>query len=99
MSELNRAYEFLQHYRDIADTDPHWYQVMANVLRGFGAESEEFWQLIMEGISDYPYYHDIYFAAALYYSPEWYGSQCNEYLRVVFRRFPGHHCSHESVQM
>ena len=72
-SELNRNFKHLEYYRYIAATDPQWHVIMANTLRGLGAESEEFWQHIKEGISDYPYYQEIYFAAAMYYSPRWYG--------------------------
>ena len=70
----HQAKDFLLKNKVIGSKDPHWYNVLANIYKGIGIDKDSYKELIDEGTNKYPYYYEIYFAAADYYSPRWHGS-------------------------
>ena len=71
---LINAKAFLEKYKKIADTDPHWYEVMADIATGLCVNRSEFQKIIDEGLEKEPLYYQLYFAAIDYYAPKWHGS-------------------------
>jgi hypothetical protein len=71
---LNNAKVFLEKHKAKASTDPHWYEVMADIANGLGMNSTEFQKIIEEGLKKEPLYYQLYFVAAHYFAPKWHGS-------------------------
>lgn len=59
----------------IAQSDPYWFIEMETVAIAQGWPDEEFTKLYREAIKEAPTYEWIYFTAANYYLPRWYGSK------------------------
>lgn len=71
---LGMAREHLVESAQGAGVDPHWYKVMLMIARGEGWSRERFRELLDEAVARYPYYHEIWYAAANFLMPRWYGS-------------------------
>lgn len=70
-SNLQMARKHMMHVKEIADYDPHWYVVMAEILKSSGVWEEEYMVVIDEGLSKFPSYYKLYFTALDYLSPRW----------------------------
>jgi hypothetical protein len=73
-SLADKALEYLREHKPIGILDPHYFNVLSNIYKAIGTEESAYWKDISEGINLYPYYSELYFAAADYYSPRWHGS-------------------------
>lgn len=71
---LMRARLYLEEHKNIAASDPHWYELMAKIAYGLSWPDAEFSQLISEALRREPLFYQNYFAAIDYYSPKWGGS-------------------------
>lgn len=69
-----RARQYLEENKQIAHQDPRWYEMMAIIAYRQGWTPADFEQLIDEGLSLYPSFYQIYFAAIDFYSPKWGGN-------------------------
>ena len=65
--------------------DPGWYASMLQVAVAQGWPTEKFETVYAEGAKRFPTYTDLYFVAALYFTPKWGGSQTafNEFVEQV----------------
>lgn len=68
------ALRYLREHSDIASRDPHWYNTLSNVHKSLGTDKKTYWADISEGLRKFPYYNQIYFAAATFFAPIWHGS-------------------------
>jgi len=66
---------FLIDNYDIASQDPHWYYLVVDSLRAFGADKKEVLEFAGEGFDRYRNYDPLYFEMAGYLSPKWRGSR------------------------
>ncbi len=71
---LNKAKAVLEKHKEIASTDPHWYDIMADIANGLSANKSEFQKLINEGLKKEPLYYQLYFTAINYFAPKWHGN-------------------------
>ena len=80
---VNKAYETLQQASPAARQDPGWYYAMLHIGLAQHWEQARFETIYREGTGKYPLYLPLHFAAANYYSPQWYGSveQMQAYIR------------------
>jgi hypothetical protein len=72
--QLNNAKTFLEKHKEIASTDPHWYDIMADIANGLSVNKSEFQKLINEGLKKEPLYYQLYFTAINYFVPKWHGN-------------------------
>jgi hypothetical protein len=70
---LRIADAFLQEAESLGSTDPHWHSLRVEILKGLGADKRELEPVLLEGLSAFPYYYDLYFEAIDYFSPRWQG--------------------------
>ena len=68
------AYETLEKDGTWASTDPEFYAVKLDVLRGQGVSKTTFHAVVEEATAREPEYHRIYFNAVWFYLPQWGGS-------------------------
>ena len=71
---IERARLHLLECKDTADVDPRWYETMLDIARAQKWEVDEFEKLVDEASARHPYFYPIYFSAAEYLLPKWYGS-------------------------
>ena len=71
---LNKAKAFLEKHKEIASTDPHWYDIMANISIGLNLKKSEFLKIVNEGLEKEPLYYELYFTATFYFAPKWHGN-------------------------
>ncbi len=71
---LNNAKAFLEKHKEIASTDPHWYEAMAHTAIGLSLKKSEFLKIVNEGLRKEPLYYELYFTATHYFTPKWHGS-------------------------
>lgn len=72
---LNNARAFLEKHKEIASTDPHWYEVMTTITIGLDINRTEFEKIVDEGLRKEPLYYQLYFNAVDYFAPKWYGNE------------------------
>lgn len=65
---------YLERYKNISSSDPHWYEVMAGIGYVQDWPELEFSELISEGLRRESLFYQTYFAAMKYYAPKWGGS-------------------------
>lgn len=70
---IERAQQALEESKEIAASDPRWYEAMFLVATAQNWEEEKFLALEQEGFSRFPYYYQMYFVAFDYHSPRWNG--------------------------
>jgi len=73
-SYLGLAYDHMIEHAKTGKTDPHWYRVMMIIARAQAWKPEKFQELFEEAAAAHPYYHEIWYGAADYLMPRWYGS-------------------------
>lgn len=73
-SYLGLAYDYMIEHAQTGKTDPHWYRVMMIIARAQAWKAEQFQELFDEAVAAHPYYHEIWYGAADYLMPRWYGS-------------------------
>ena len=71
---LQQARVYLEKHKNVASSDPHWYELMAVIARAQGWPESEFSKVISEGLKREPLFYQIYFAAIDYYAPKWGGN-------------------------
>jgi hypothetical protein len=71
---LHRARAYLEKYKDVASSDPYWYQLMGRIAYSERWPEAEFSALIAQGLEREPLFYQTYFAAIDYYAPKWGGS-------------------------
>jgi len=71
---VQQAKGYLEKHKDIASSDPYWYELMAIIAYAQGWPDSEFSKLISEGLQREPVFYQTYFAAIDYYAPKWGGS-------------------------
>ncbi len=69
------AHEYMLENKSIASSDPHWYEVTANIKNTLGEEITSYRKLVNEGLDRFPEYYQLYFSAINYYAPKWHGSK------------------------
>lgn len=72
---VKKAKDHLLKHKQVASTDPRWYELMINVARDEGWERQQFDELLTEAVLRHPYFHQIYFATTGYLAPKWHGSK------------------------
>ncbi len=68
------AANFLVDNYDVGSKDPHWYYLIVDSMRAFGAEKDEILSLADEGLDRHLNYDPLYFKMSGYLSPKWRGS-------------------------
>jgi len=71
---VQQARVYLEQHKNIASSDPHWYELMAVIAYVQGWPESAFSRLLSEGLQREPLFYQIYFAAVDYYAPKWGGS-------------------------
>jgi hypothetical protein len=71
---VQQARVYLETHKNVASTDPYWYELMAIIAYAQGWPEPEFSKLISEGLQREPLFYQTYFAAIDYYAPKWGGS-------------------------
>ena len=71
---VQQARAYLEKNKDVASSDPYWYELMAVIAYAQGWPESEFSRLISEGLQREPAFYQTYFAAIDYYAPKWGGS-------------------------
>lgn len=71
---LEQAKQYMFEVKDNAHQDPHWYVVMANILKSLEVDMEEFNTVTGEGLKLFPSYYQLHFAITNYLSPKWHGN-------------------------
>lgn len=72
---MNKARAYLLEHKDIAGSDPRWYEAMLTVARAENRDIKRFDELVDEATARYPYFYQIYFGAIDYLAPKWHGSK------------------------
>jgi len=72
---LNNTRNFLEKYKAIANTDPHWYVVRGYVATELSVDRTEFEKILDEGLRKEPLYYQLYFVAVRYFAPKWHGNK------------------------
>lgn len=70
---VQQARSYLEQHKDIASTDPRWYETMAAIAYQQSWPEADFTRLLNEGLDRHPGFYQIYFAAIEYYAPKWGG--------------------------
>jgi hypothetical protein len=68
-----KAREYLEKTRKISEHDPRWYELMIRIATYQGWPQEEFDVILNEGMSRYPNFYQLHFAAIDYLTPKWGG--------------------------
>lgn len=68
---MQKARAYLDQYKYIAASDPHWYELMASVARAQRWPESIFAKMIAEGLDREPLFYQTYFAAMDYYAAKW----------------------------
>ncbi len=72
--EMKKIRDLLERHKQYVSSDPQYYAI-AIIAAGAGIDPKErIRELHLEGAAKFPYYDEIYFAAANYYRPVWFGS-------------------------
>lgn len=72
---IAKARRILLESKTITSKDPHWYEMMLDVLKAEkGEKRQEFEEVLSEGLDRYPGFYEIYFSAIDYLKPKWHGS-------------------------
>ncbi|NOR60958.1 MAG: hypothetical protein GQ535_00495 [Rhodobacteraceae bacterium] len=71
---LNAANKVLEDAKTFAAIDPEWYTQRSGILAELGAEPAEFEENVVEGLTAFPSYLELYFESVRYYTPVWHGS-------------------------
>ncbi|WP_171014214.1 cytoplasmic protein [Chitinivorax sp. B] len=71
---LQQAREYLEKNKQIAAADPQFYAQMISLASVQGWSEAELTPLLEEGLSRFPEYYGIYFAAVRYWDPKWGGN-------------------------
>ena len=74
LDRVQQARVYLEKNKDIASSDPYWYELMAIIAYAQGWPDSEFSKLVSEGLQREPAFYQTYFAAIDYYAPKWGGS-------------------------
>ncbi|MBO8043927.1 hypothetical protein J6396_40390, partial [Pseudomonas aeruginosa] len=85
-----QAVDYLLKYKDIASTDPYWYESMEHRAIEQSWDADRFFALHDEGIARYPGYFPLYFDAVRYFAPKWGGDPAGleAYARRVMAAAP-----------
>lgn len=85
-----QAVDYLLKHKDIASTDPYWYESMEHRAIEQSWDADRFFALHDEGIARYPGYFPLYFAAVRYFAPKWGGDPAGleAYARRVMAAAP-----------
>ncbi len=71
---VEKSRQMLEALKPKALTDPGWYVEMLDIAVSQGWEPRRFDQLYGEAVGKFPYYLEIYFTKARFYSRKWYGT-------------------------
>lgn len=72
---VGKARENLIAHKNIAKSDPRWYETMLIVAKAENWDITKFNALVDEALSIHPYFYQIYFAAIDYLTPKWHGDK------------------------
>lgn len=71
---VQKARAYLEKYKDVASSDPHWYDLMIKIAYAQSWPELEISKILSEGLQRESLFYEIYFAAIEYYTPKWGGS-------------------------
>jgi len=85
---VEQARVHLEKYKNVASSDPYWYELVAVIARVQNWPEAEFSKLMSEGLQREPLFYQTYFAAIDYYTPKWGGSAVaiEKFARDALRR-------------
>ena len=72
---LNKARVYLLEHKDIAGSDPRWYEAMLSVALAEDWDIKRFNKLVDEATTRHPYFYQIYFGAINYLTPKSHGNR------------------------
>lgn len=70
---VRNAHRILLEGREIADVDPQWYTLRAEILRSRNDDPSEFDANLLEGVERFPTYYQLWYEVMEYLSPRWHG--------------------------
>ena len=73
--QVSRARTHLMQRKEIASSDPRWYELMLDIARLQSWGHFRFNNILSEAIERYPGFYQIYFLAVDYYVPKWHGNR------------------------